>query len=80
MKQANETMRALDRSAAQLGLELDHTATNRREFEAFGRLFRYGPSGKGIVRVQTFIDGQPEAEQSRTVPQMEGVFRRAVES
>lgn len=78
--QPNETMRALDRAADRLKIGLLVTGRNRREFIAFGRTFRYAPCGKGVVRVQTFIDGQPEAEQVRTVEQMEGVFLRVVTS
>jgi hypothetical protein len=74
----NETIARLDRAARRLGLELRETGVNRREFEAFGRTFRYRPGGKGIVAVETLINGKPDATVHKNIERMEELFVSAL--
>lgn len=76
---ANPTIARLDRAAAQIGLDLRESAVNRREFEGFGRVFSYKPGGKGIVRVESRIDGQLAAVVHRDLPGMLDLFARVNE-
>jgi hypothetical protein len=59
----NETIARLDRDAATLGVELRQTGENKREFNIHEhRLICYQPGGKGVLKVQAFVDEEMEAE------------------
>lgn len=81
MNQINPTIARLDRAAARLGLSMREPGVNRREITlsgAEGRLLRYRPGGKGVVKVESVlpaIDGwKLDAVAYRTVEQMEELF------
>lgn len=77
----NPTIRRLDWAARQLGIDLRvQPNRNTREFVYEGRLFRYKPGGKGVLKVDVFVEGQHEATAHRQPEYIERLFLRIARS
>jgi hypothetical protein len=80
-RKTNEVVASLDRTAARLGIDLIERGVNAREFAALGRLIRYRPGGKGVIRVEAFepsVDGwKLDAVAHRTLEGMEKLLLKS---
>lgn len=71
----NETIARLDRDAAQLGVEVRSTGENKREFNIHDhRLICYQPGGKGVIKVQAYVDGELDCETVVSIERMRGLL------
>lgn len=76
----NPTIASLDRAAMRIGVDLKRIGKNGREFfyKPSGRVIRYRPGGKGIVRCESYLNGVLMATATRTPEGMESLFIRAI--
>ena len=71
----NDTIARLDRDAVRMGIQVRSTGENKREFNIHDhRLICYQPGGKGVLRVQAYVDGELDCETVVSIERMRGLL------